>query len=86
MDDNKEAERISKYAILAVVMSAIVGFFGGISYGYNEGWSKAREEYKNECLCGSTQSCAFGPGIVGEQTCRTTGSFTNKWNRCEPKD
>ncbi len=40
---------------------------------------------KRDCWCGATRTCAFGPGIVGEQHCQTLGS-DNEWSRCEPKE
>lgn len=40
---------------------------------------------RNECVCGEVQTCAFGPGVVGEQVCETGPGFLNRWSRCEPK-
>ena len=46
--------------------------------------ARASEDYRNRCVCGSTQTCAFGPGVVGEQRCVTDAVMTNRWSRCEP--
>lgn len=40
---------------------------------------------ENECGCGDVRTCPFGPGIVGQQQCRTDALFNNVWSRCEPK-
>lgn len=53
----------------------------GLHEGINEGVQKERGA--NECYCGATQSCVFGPGIPGTQSCETR-LIKNKWSRCEP--
>lgn len=40
---------------------------------------------ENECSCGDVRTCPFGPGIVGQQQCRTDAMWNNVWSRCEPK-
>ena len=80
----------AKFAV-AVVVAAFFAFTG-YRFGLGEGRrQKADEEYRamkeqieNSCLCGAVQTCVFGPGIVGEQKCRTTADFFNHWGRCEP--
>jgi len=42
------------------------------------------EECGGECMCGDTQTCPFGPGIVGQQKCQSSFFRPNKWGRCEP--
>jgi hypothetical protein len=39
---------------------------------------------ESECRCGATQTCPFGPSIVGRRTCHTGVSGVNIWSRCEP--
>jgi len=53
--------------------------------GYVNGEIAGRRERANECSCGWTQSCPFGPGIVGEQRCQSSLD-KNEWGRCEPKE
>lgn len=40
---------------------------------------------KHQCSCGQKRTCAFGVGIVGEQSCQEDRWDGNKWSRCEPK-
>ncbi len=54
-------------------------------FAYLSGERSGRAERKSECYCGTTQTCPFGPGIVGEQSCRTSLD-KNEWSRCEPKE
>lgn len=52
--------------------------------GEREERAAERREYRNDCICGDTQSCPFGLGIVGEQRCQTDSFMVNRWSRCEP--
>lgn len=70
--------------VLAWVLPMLpVGF---ISYqiGHTNGRLFEREENRDECACGQTRTCAFGPGIVGEQKC-DDNTWKNTWTRCEPR-
>lgn len=51
--------------------------------GSTKGRQDLRQELRDECGCGATRTCAFGPGIVGEQHCWTAYE-KNEWSRCEP--
>jgi hypothetical protein len=77
--------------------SLLIGIFVGLTIGFSlwrpsktsdqykgfvDNWKK---EYQNECSCEMTQTCPFGPGIVGEQKCLTSTNYANRWSRCEPK-
>lgn len=49
--------------------------------GVRDGLQQGR--FANECYCGTSQSCVFGPGILGTQGC-VTRLNRNTWSRCEP--
>lgn len=66
-----------------IIPTAMVGFFC-YQIGHANGRLLERAEMKDECGCGQTQTCAFGPGIVGEQSCRSSVYEKNEWTRCEP--
>lgn len=66
------------YAFLAA--SAITFAY---KFGKQDGRAEARGEESNACYCGTTQTCTFGPGVVGVQTCLTSLN-KNEWSRCEP--
>ncbi len=76
-------------AIVAFGMIAM--FFIGYTRGrwsqidaYQKMFDAWKKEQANECVCGDTQTCSFGPGVVGEQQCRTDAVMSNRWSRCEP--
>lgn len=69
--------------IFFIGLTTVFGF--GIFLGYSFGEVAGRAERRNLCSCGDTRTCPFGPGIVGEQDCRT-GLDSNEWGRCEPKE
>lgn len=43
-------------------------------------------EGENACYCQDERPCAFGPGIVGVQRCRTSiaAKGLNVWDDCRP--
>lgn len=80
---------------LVAMSAALMGFVLGLYLGYGMGTAEPEpttpivstvetEPEKSECRCGSTRTCPFGPGIVGQQTCWTSPFMVNEWTRCEP--
>lgn len=57
--------------------------FTGYQIGHTNGRIDQREEQRDVCACGASQSCAFGPGIIGRQKC-DSWMGKNEWSRCEP--
>lgn len=72
-------------AALAGVFLVVAGFLLYLTHGFGRfrGRAEAFQERRNECYCGTTRTCVFGPGIVGTQVC-LTGLDRNEWSRCEP--
>jgi len=68
-----------KVALNIVLFSAFIflGFMLGRVHEMND---HAERDVKECFACGQTQACAFGPGIVGVQSCEVG----YKWGRCEP--
>ena len=54
--------------------------------GRMEGASAKDDEWRKreQCMCGETRSCPFGPGIVGKQRCTSLFGGGTEWSRCEP--
>jgi len=76
---------------IAAMAGTIMGFFVGVVFGVHLVRDEptlvsepSLNERESECHCGHTRTCAFGPGIVGQQTCRTGPFMINEWTRCEP--
>jgi hypothetical protein len=62
--------------------AVMVGFF---SYQIGKDVGEHDQRRKSQCRCGQTRTCAFGFGIVGEQSCVEDQWDGNRWARCEPK-
>lgn len=60
--------------IITLAVGALAGAFDAGLYVADHYCQKA-----HECTSGATESCAFGPGIVGLRQCRY-----EHWARCEP--
>lgn len=72
-----------------VFVMSYLGYIAGGAEGRRAAFEearRARESERSECICGATQSCAFGPGIVGVQRCETGSVMQNQWSRCEPRE
>lgn len=76
------------FLLVVGVFVFVVGYILGNVAGHREGRESAqafqKEYQKMDCHCGASQTCSFGPGIVGYQTCQT-GTRGNVWSRCEPR-
>jgi hypothetical protein len=64
---------------LVLVAGILFLYMSFMSYTIGKGDGRTEMRSAEECYCGQTQTCAFGPGIVGFQRC-----FNLKWSRCEP--
>ncbi len=81
----------SQRRLLTTFSFTCIGFAVGLVFGAGMQDAPAPETavveadpMKNECRCGDTRTCPFGPGIVGQQKCWTSSLMGNGWTRCEP--
>ena len=86
-------EALGSWIVYSMITAALGVVVGGIAYevGYVRGGAETarvltRPEVESQCLCGDSQTCAFGIGIVGKQTCTTNSFMRNIWSRCEPAE
>lgn len=64
-----------------VIVGLVAGLFGFAGFMSGRDYETELTSHGRECWgCGQTQTCVFGPGIVGAQACDVPG----KWGRCEP--
>lgn len=68
--------------LVVCALCLLIGFAAGFVLSPNEATTDTKE---NDCACGEVRTCAFGPGIVGQQKCWTSVVMGNEWARCEPK-